>query len=89
MFVYILIAHISASISARILYDQLLYTTHDTHHVLLYLITILYYVYINATLVRLDLNTGERLPEGDRTVRISRSLIDSHLLEPQTSPRRF
>lgn len=33
-----------------------------SHHILLYL-TLTLYVYINATLVRHDLNTGERLPE--------------------------
>jgi hypothetical protein len=39
-----------------------LYTTHVTHHISLYL-TITLYIYINATLVPHDLNTGERLPE--------------------------
>jgi hypothetical protein len=64
-----------------------LYTTHVTHHILLYL-TIILYVYINATIVRHDLNTGERLPEVIIET-IPRSRIDSHRLEPRTSPRRF
>jgi hypothetical protein len=38
------------------------YAWRTSHHILLYL-TITLYVYINATLVRHDLNTGERLPE--------------------------
>jgi hypothetical protein len=58
-----------------------------SHHILLYL-TLTLYVYINATLVRHDLHTGERLPEVI-TVRIPRSLIDTHCLEPRTLPRRF
>ena len=63
------IAHISesASVSACLLYDQFWRTRPCirpivTHHILLYR-TLTLYIYINATLVRHDLNTGERLLE--------------------------
>jgi len=91
------IAHISASVAARLLYDQFWRPRPCLrpmlHHVLLYL-TLTLYVYINATLVRHDLNTRERLPEViTETIPLAHhevlSIVDSHCVEPRTSPRRF